>query len=634
MIRRPPRSTLSSSSAASDVYKRQVLDIEGQTVETELNKLHAAAMGSTAGTFSSTKLFDQNAPTIYLINPRKEKLMPGTNPVAPQDAEEEFTYRYRYAGAGASQVWLAKKKFVVADVAAGPMSLGAMNDHKGSASMLSIPRSADFHVQSGSVFTAKLVGLVRRVVQHMFIADIQHPTHETAEKIYIPLLVFRNHRQFDPLDKSSGDFQIDVAQIEKQVNKMLLPNQKAHVMAETLNVGDHVHVSMALARAVRDNTVLQVVPGHSKFYGSKESHYEMRYRRYLDSDIIRYEFNRSSHMLDSVGPEMSMLRKRKELWNFFHPMVPPVLDRNELHGHSRLTLSQGVRVLPVYVFSLLQLQHQLLIDQNSLVSSSQESIFVLQPEPNTVQMPNFIDKTRLSPPKQDSTTQQIVAGLMSGLGGLVPPTARWSPLHGREVHDWALAVGCQPWAPFSATPELSELASSMVLRNFILTNLNSAQHTVWKVLSRLDHFTHKYLYDPFAERAKGEIGFFLSLATDTSVSESPFPMHTVNALNAEMDKLRAKMQRIVELVEQSKLTQAYTPASSLVERARAFEVYAETELETAESALSCCSVEHRTSKVVDTHAVIYISGSAILVFSCVILMFRAGSQAPRRRRFG
>ena len=30
MIRRPPRSTLSSSSAASDVYKRQVLDMQSQ----------------------------------------------------------------------------------------------------------------------------------------------------------------------------------------------------------------------------------------------------------------------------------------------------------------------------------------------------------------------------------------------------------------------------------------------------------------------------------------------------------------------------------------------------------------------------------------------------------------------------
>ena len=36
MIRRPPRSTLDRSSAASDVYKRQVCDMCEKTIETEL----------------------------------------------------------------------------------------------------------------------------------------------------------------------------------------------------------------------------------------------------------------------------------------------------------------------------------------------------------------------------------------------------------------------------------------------------------------------------------------------------------------------------------------------------------------------------------------------------------------------
>eukprot|EP00658_Telonema_sp_P-2_P020526 TRINITY_DN1811_c0_g1_i4.p1 TRINITY_DN1811_c0_g1~~TRINITY_DN1811_c0_g1_i4.p1 ORF type:complete len:105 (-),score=47.59 TRINITY_DN1811_c0_g1_i4:249-563(-) len=39
MIRRPPRSTLSSSSAASDVYKRQVVDIIPQGEDVELETL-------------------------------------------------------------------------------------------------------------------------------------------------------------------------------------------------------------------------------------------------------------------------------------------------------------------------------------------------------------------------------------------------------------------------------------------------------------------------------------------------------------------------------------------------------------------------------------------------------------------
>ena len=112
------------------------------------------------------------------------------------------------------------------------------------------------------------------------------------------------------------------------------------------------------------------------------------------SAIIRNEFNKSFHMLDSVGPQMSMLRKRKELWQvmhcrhplclmvlgvqFFHPMVPPVLDRNDLSGHSRLQLSDGVQVLPVYVFSLMQMQHSLHFDRKSKWSATSDTVFILQ----------------------------------------------------------------------------------------------------------------------------------------------------------------------------------------------------------------------------------------------------------------
>eukprot|EP00658_Telonema_sp_P-2_P080208 TRINITY_DN7938_c0_g1_i13.p1 TRINITY_DN7938_c0_g1~~TRINITY_DN7938_c0_g1_i13.p1 ORF type:complete len:107 (+),score=4.46 TRINITY_DN7938_c0_g1_i13:109-429(+) len=43
MIRRPPRSTLSSSSAASDVYKRQVLNVFGLEIDRTIStgQLHA-----------------------------------------------------------------------------------------------------------------------------------------------------------------------------------------------------------------------------------------------------------------------------------------------------------------------------------------------------------------------------------------------------------------------------------------------------------------------------------------------------------------------------------------------------------------------------------------------------------------
>ena len=67
-------------------------------------------------------------------------------------------------------------------------------------------------------------------------------------------------------------------------------------------------------------------------------------------------------------------------------MVPPSLDRSDLHGHPRLQLSQGVRVLPVYVFSLMGLEHELLVDQNSLFSATPDTVFALQTETSTVQV--------------------------------------------------------------------------------------------------------------------------------------------------------------------------------------------------------------------------------------------------------
>eukprot|EP00658_Telonema_sp_P-2_P023327 TRINITY_DN19344_c0_g1_i4.p2 TRINITY_DN19344_c0_g1~~TRINITY_DN19344_c0_g1_i4.p2 ORF type:complete len:178 (+),score=50.22 TRINITY_DN19344_c0_g1_i4:144-677(+) len=65
MIRRPPRSTLSSSSAASDVYKRQLQDrikgLEKQehkiaTLEANLRTTAVASLGTTLGQLHTVKL--------------------------------------------------------------------------------------------------------------------------------------------------------------------------------------------------------------------------------------------------------------------------------------------------------------------------------------------------------------------------------------------------------------------------------------------------------------------------------------------------------------------------------------------------------------------------------------------------
>jgi len=407
---------------------------------------------------------------------------------------------------------------------------------------------------------------------------------------------------------------------------MLLPNQKAHLMAEVLNVGEHVRVSMALARAIKDNTVHQSIPSKSRFHNAKDSHYELRTRRFLDSAVMRDEFNKSSHMLDAVGPEMSLLRKHQDLWQFFHPMVPPAVDTNELHMANRLELSKGVRVLPVYVFSLMEMKHELLIDQESLVSASSDNVFVLQTESTNGRIPFHVDKSRLEKWQVTGTTHHVVAGLMSALGGLVPPGKHYSPLHNRTVQDWIMAVGHQPWGPFASTPGMSDLSTSLALRNFAITNLHVAHQIAHKVIQRLDTFTQKYLYDPFAEVEKEQIGLFSHLE-----EESVFPVQTITALNSGMEKLQEELEVVATLLSENKLKEAYEPATSLVERARSFEAYADTELQAAEVALQCCDIEHSTSKEVDTESLVYICGCAILVFAAVCLLFRSGGSSHKRR---
>lgn len=190
-----------------------------------------------------------------------------------------------------------------------------------------------------------------------------HMTSHTLWQVYVPVIVFRNHKRFDPLLASSGEFHINVPLIEQQLQKLALPHQKVEVVSQTQELADHVAVSRSIARAIRDDTVHEP----SK---KADGRYVMRMRPYMDSAIIRHEFNHSLHILDSIGP--TLLKGHPDLWSFFHPAVPPTLDgarslddvdSDPLTSHDRLQLSHGTRVLPVYIFSLLGLQRDLLIDQ-------------------------------------------------------------------------------------------------------------------------------------------------------------------------------------------------------------------------------------------------------------------------------
>src|SRR5664279_3971993 len=65
MIRRPPRSTLSSSSAASDVYKRQVNEREARLAQERAET--GAALAAAAGLQAEPRAVEVNRPIVDAI---------------------------------------------------------------------------------------------------------------------------------------------------------------------------------------------------------------------------------------------------------------------------------------------------------------------------------------------------------------------------------------------------------------------------------------------------------------------------------------------------------------------------------------------------------------------------------------
>ena len=64
MIRRPPRSTQSGSSAASDVYKRQ-----GQELHSTTRMVHSYALGKLAGQADCDAMIDQGMRCLLYTSP-------------------------------------------------------------------------------------------------------------------------------------------------------------------------------------------------------------------------------------------------------------------------------------------------------------------------------------------------------------------------------------------------------------------------------------------------------------------------------------------------------------------------------------------------------------------------------------
>ena len=94
-----------------------------------------------------------------------------------------------------------------------------------------------------------------------------------------------------------------------------------------------------------------------------------------------------------------------------------------------------------------------LVDGEHLVAATKDAVVVLQ-HGDEVAVPFFAGTEQLTL-KADNPSASILAGILTALGAVAPPSQRYSQHHGKVVKDLLFAHGWSPFGPFARRYERS-----------------------------------------------------------------------------------------------------------------------------------------------------------------------------------
>lgn len=544
------------------LYDVEVTDIEDQLEAVFEQNQHVNRSSSASPKHPATSAEPY---TIVLLNLDKERMR---TPARQQQGT--FFYRYRYNGSVPSQIWVGRHRYVVVDVSAGPAALGPSHLGAGAVTAQSVP-SLELALPSSSSsppapspkFLASVCALVVSATRHVFAPDLQFSSADHLEKLIVPIMVFRNHRRFDPLtalhhsnDRDTQGFGIDLANVRAEVRKMILPEQELLMPTALHSLSDHPHVATAVFKALKGDTVHAV--DESGRYSSKSV-------PYLDSRTLLDEM---LHSADELATTL-------------------------LHSHSLTShASSGHRILPVYVFSLLGLPRDLLLDRYYTHTRTPSGVLVLQTGANGVELPYFSEDGSVRANTR-APTRVIVAGIASVLGGLAHPYDTYSPSQPQATQqDYRWAVGHHPFGPFATAPHLSQTLLDAILRNAVVARLAAALAQVRRAHGLLHAFERDYSVAPGMTVAGSGSG--------TGSVLPPVPLwldagarQTFRRLTEELRALESQFGRLSSLLASYALREAAMLASSVGVTAQSFAAYVEAEVGRARDELSCCRVGWR-----------------------------------------
>lgn len=534
--------------------------------------------------------------------------------------EGDYIYRYRYNGGGASQVWLGSGRFVVIDLSAGPCTYGKIETEEGSVGSRTLPRLQHVMLPRGlgpasghsshDIFIGQLASLISTTVEHVIAPDVRFETVDLAMRLLVPIIVLQNHNQYNIMNKGHN-YSINIEAIEAEVKKMVHDEQEVVIVGGSHSLHRHEKLAIAVSKAMR---------GHSLQETQKDGRFHVHTKTYLDGAILKEEMERSAdvlaagllevadpslsskfflrqHWMDESEGSSDSILKHKPLWASYDSKHGKKKKKTE-KKQGDLYRTYGTRVIPVFVLSLAGVDPQLMMEDESLIWTSNDVVIVLEHRSEKIPM-SYVSETERRHAIPSQAQRHILAGLASVVGGLSAPYEKASHVHERPVVNWLWATGCHPFGPFSNTSQISQMLQDVALRNTIYARVDSALHRIRDTTEAVEAFAADYLKTPLGEPVKGkknksstELWLEKFYKKTTNLPE-PFPHELVERLEKYLDNLEEQLVDLSSLLYDHRLQDAHLNSSEILQSSMFTQQYVDHVLASEREKMRCCEIEFK-----------------------------------------
>ncbi|KAK5575329.1 hypothetical protein RB653_010587 [Dictyostelium firmibasis] len=604
---KPIESTIKSHDSESHIVEIEVLE---SYFESEIKKIKQN---------NNNNNDNERDYNIIFINPSKDRILAGRS-LNNNDKTQlnQFKYQYSKNGQITSPCWIGSSRFLVVDFSAGPLKYGTTL-HKssdeyyseGSIDYDSIPRLIEYFVKDGYSGTSiqgaspieiisHMSSLVIGSIKNVFLQDTKFNYIPLFQKILIPILIFK--------DSSDINVQKDLLDVEliKRQSKRLFPFSKVEFIFAEHSIHEHKHISMAFSKSIKSHSSFEMNPTNGKFFSTR--------KQYLDSKELLLSLKQEDDILASglIGNDVSQI-----------PLSLKVTSNK-----NRNSPSQKSKILPVYIFTLTSStfnsnntnnnNNNLLLDKYHSYASNQDAIVVLMSN-HTYNSTFYKGNLPVQINSLYSGTRNIIAGLGSSQG-LLGPTLHYSESHNRLVNNFLWSFGASPWNLFhgrsndvsngftGGSGDISEIFIDAIIRNTIITSIQSSEHNLNLALNEITRFSSKYLIDSLGFEIEDislyKGNFIIDRLYHTPPSKLPILKSIVQRLHNDLEQITNEITNQIKSIpsylnskelnslQKEKISQDLIMVATQVV---GFLDYVHKEISNVETQLLCCAITHSKS---------------------------------------